>query len=59
MVFKSSSTILTTYGHHFGFKKIAENEVVQYYRTKQSNAYVMLLNVSKAFDRDEYVKHFK
>ena len=37
----------------------AVNEVVNYYRNKQSNSYVMLFDASKAFDRGEYVKLFK
>ena len=37
----------------------AVNEVVQYYRNKQSDSYVMLLDASKAFDRVEYVKLVK
>ena len=34
------------------------NEVIQYYRSKNSDVYVMLLDASKAFDKVRYMKLF-
>ena len=51
----------------FGFKSgvstthctMALQETVSYYNAKKSNAYVLMLDASKAFDRVEYSKLFK
>ncbi len=38
---------------------MAVQEKVNYYNSKQTNAYVLMLDTNKAFNRVEYCKHFK
>ena len=53
--------------YQFGFRQnhsttkctFVMKEVIQYYRNKNSNVYLMLLDASQAFDQVDYVKLFK
>ena len=68
------NVILTKFQHQlkcsdyqFGFRQnhsttkctFVMKEVIQYYRNKNSNVYLMLLDASQAFDRVDYVKLFQ
>ena len=68
------NVILTKFQHQFkcsdyqfGFRQnhsttkctFVIKEVIQYYRNKNCNAYLMLLDASQAFDRVDYVKLFQ
>ncbi len=58
---------LCSSGLQFGFKPLVSTthcimsliETVNYYNFNKTNAYVLILNDSKAFDRVEYCKLFK
>ena len=66
MILKSSKNIFKTCDLQFGFKQdhstmqctFVVNEIIQYYRNRNSDVYVMLLDASKAFDKVHYLKLF-
>ena len=67
MILKSSKNIFKTFDFLFGFKQehstmqctFVVNEIIQHYRNRSSDVYVMFLDASKAFDKVHYLKLFK
>ena len=64
---KQNAEILSSCDLQFGFKQnhsimqctFVMNKIIQYYRNKNCDVYVMFLDASKAFGRVHYVKLFK
>ena len=64
---KQNNHIFTTSDYQFGIKQkhsatmctFAATEIAQYCLNNASDVYLLLIDASKAFDRDEYVKLFK
>ena len=60
------SNVLSTSDVQYGFKKkhfttqciFVLEEIIQYYKNRNSSVYLLMLDASKAFDRDNYVKLF-
>ena len=67
IILEKFENVLFTSNLQFGFKKghsttqcsFVVNEVVQYYKNRDSNAYITMLDATKAFDKVNYVKLFK
>ena len=67
LILKQNADILSSSNLQFGFKHnhstmqctFVLNEIIQYYRNKNSDVYVMFLDASKAFDRVQYTKLFQ
>ena len=63
---KQHNHVFRTSDYQFGFKKnhstimctFSVNEVAQYYLNNGSDAYIIILDASKPFDRIEYTKLF-
>ena len=66
IIIKLHSNILNTSDMQYGFKKkhsttqctFVVEEIIQYYKNRNSNVYVLMLDASKAFDRVNYLKLF-
>ena len=66
VILQNKKSILNTSDLQFGFKTECSTtyhtfvlgELIQYYKNNKTDVYVMMLDVSKAFDRVEYVKLF-
>ena len=66
IIMKQHNHVFRTSDYQFGFKKnhsttmctFSVNEVAQYYLNNGSDAYIIMLDASKAFDRIEYTKLF-
>ena len=60
------SNVLSTSDVQYGFKKkhsttqctFVLEEIIQYYKNRNSSIYLLMLDASKAFDRVNYVKLF-
>ena len=67
VILEKFENVLVTSDSQFGFKKghsttqcsFVVNEVIQYYKNRNSNVYITMLDASKAFDKVNYVKLFK
>ena len=67
IILEKFENVLVTSDSQFGFKKghsttqcsFVVNEVIQYYKNRNSNVYITMLDASKAFDKVNYVKLFK
>ena len=67
IILKNNSEVLKCCYLPFGFRSnhsttqctFVHKEVFQYYRNKESNAFCMLLDASKAFDYVNYIKLFQ
>ena len=67
IVLDKENTKLVTSDLQFGFKEKSSttqctyvlNETIKYYNYKSTNAYVLMLDATKAFDRVQYCKLFR